>query len=232
MKNSTEQTSNLSVSTQDETYNCRICHDFHFVNPSRPGGTIDYSRVVPCLCVRDKADRDKAKRLLSWCELPPASENMTFEKFRTSQGNQDAYNRALLVASNTLKWLTIASGPNAGKTHLAVSICRAWLGKGKSARYAYVPLLLEELRRGYQNGGNGSYDERFDMFLNVPLLVLDDLGTENKTPWAQEKLDTIVDYRLMHDLSLVVTTNLTLPELPLRIASRLQRTGEIVTILR
>ena len=59
--------------------------------------------------------------------------------------------------------------------------------------------------------------------LNVPLLVLDDLGVEYRTDWVQEKLDTIIDYRLMQGLPLVVTTNKPLDELPFRIASRLKR---------
>jgi DNA replication protein DnaC len=64
----------------------------------------------------------------------------------------------------------------------------------------------------------------------VPLLVLDDIGVENSTAWVQEKLDTIVDYRLMHKLALVVTTNLSLDKLSTRIASRLMRAGEIAVI--
>jgi DNA replication protein DnaC len=64
----------------------------------------------------------------------------------------------------------------------------------------------------------------------VPLLVLDDLGVENSTSWVQEKLDTLVDYRLMHGLALVVTTNLTLEELPARISSRLERAGHVIGI--
>jgi DNA replication protein DnaC len=92
-----------------------------------------------------------------------------------------------------------------------------------------VPILLEELRRGYQ-GENHDYDRRFDMFLNVPLLVLDDLGTENPTPWVQEKLDTIIDYRLMHGLATIITSNLALDQMPERIGSRLLRTGKVVTI--
>lgn len=108
-------------------------------------------------------------------------------------------------------------------THLAVAICRRWLQRGKPARYAFVPLLLEELRRGFREEGDRSYEARFDRFLNVPLLVMDDLGAEHRTPWVQEKLDTIIDYRLMNGLPLVVTTNTPVDELPFRIGSRLRR---------
>ncbi len=103
--------------------------------------------------------------------------------------------------------------------------------RGIPARYAYVPLLLDELRRGFRADGDQSYERRFDFYLNVPLLMLDDLGVENSTRWVQEKLDTIVDHRLMNGLSLLVTTNLTMDELNFRISSRLQRrNGRVVVI--
>ncbi len=221
--------SDTYVSMADKTYNCVLCHDAEFVHPRLESGLIDYSRVVPCLCTMDAMERAKRKRLLSWCELPPASDYMTLENFNVHPGLKEAYEAALAVVSGELNWLALMSGPNRGKTHLAIAIIHKWLEAGKPARYAYVPLLMDELRRGYQDKAN-DYEKRFEMFLNVPLLVLDDLGVENSTPWVQEKLDTIVDYRLMHELALVVTTNLSLSQLPERIASRLRRYGEIVTI--
>ena len=100
--------------------------------------------------------------------------------------------------------------------------------KWKLARYAFVPLLLDELRAGFNQNSDGSYEERWEKFLKVPLLALDDLGTENPTPWAQEHLDTLIDYRMVHGLATVVTTNLVFEKLSSRIGSRLQRAGTIV----
>ncbi len=154
---------------------------------------------------------------------------MNFDSFIKRRGLEEAYDEALAVADSG-GWLTLMSDTNRGKTHLAVAICRRWLENGQPARYIYVPLLLDELRSGYDNEGNESYVAKMDFFLNVPLLVMDDLGVERLNPWAREKLDTIVDYRLMNDLSLVVTTNTKIESLPFRIASRLSRKGKIVVI--
>ncbi|MBA7681752.1 Primosomal protein DnaI [subsurface metagenome] len=149
---------------------------------------------------------------------------MTFENFKVCPELQEAYDLALQLAEGgDVTWLTMMSGTMRGKTHLAIAICRRWLESEKPAKYAYVPLLFEELRRGFREEGDRSYEARFDRFLNVPLLVLDDLGTENRTPWVQEKLDTIIDYRLSWSLPLVVTTNTPMDELPFRITSRLGR---------
>ena len=207
-----------------EQYTCLICRDAHFVHPLKEDGNPDYSTVVPCKCVRAQLERERMQSLLRYCELPAGTAHMTFENFTVHPGSQEAYDLALQLAEGgEVTWLTLMAGTKRGKTHLAIAICRRWLQKGNPARYAYVPLLLEELRRGFREGGDRSYESRFDRFLNIPLLVLDDLGAEHRTPWVQEKLDMIIDYRLIQGLPLVVTTNTPMDELPFRITGRLDR---------
>jgi len=111
-------------------------------------------------------------------------------------------------------------------------VARRWLDRGHSARYIVVPELLDELRRAYDPQSGISYDLQFDFYKNVGLLILDDLGMDSPTRWAQEKLDMLVDWRYVHKLSLLVTTNLEMYELSPRIASRLQRfvPGKVVVI--
>jgi DNA replication protein DnaC len=115
-----------------------------------------------------------------------------------------------------------------------MAVCHRWLARNKPAKYVYVPLLLEELRAGFKEGADAfsSALSRYNTFLNVPLLFMDDLGTENDTPWAQEHLDTIINYRLIHKLPLIITTNLPLsdPKISFRIAHRLERGGKIIYI--
>lgn len=162
--------------------------------------------------------------MMKMCQLPARSEDWTFEMFRMPTDSlRDAYDVALQLAGETddVKWLTLLGDWDRGKSHLLVAICRRWLARGKPARYAYVPLLLKELRRGFDD--KGEYDRLFDFFCKVPLLALDDLGVEKQTPWVMEELDTIIDFRYVNGLPLVVTSNLAMDELPPRIASRLQR---------
>jgi DNA replication protein DnaC len=211
---------------------CSDCRDSRFVHPLKDGQSDYAAPLVPCRCARDALEAEKRERMLRFCELPAATEHMTFENFERLGHLEEAYAAALAVAEEAegAKWLTLMGRADRGKTHLAVAICRRWLERGNLARYAYVPVLLDELRRGFGESGDQSYAERFDRFLKVPLLVLDDLGTENPTHWVQEKLDTIVDQRLMEGRSLVVTTNLTTKELTPRIFSRLDRAGRIVDV--
>jgi DNA replication protein DnaC len=53
------------------------------------------------------------------------------------------------------------------------------------------------------------------------LLILDALGEQSPTPWANEKLFQIIDYRHLNKLPTVMTTAKYLEELDPRILSRI-----------
>ena len=216
-----------SGSLSTKTSDCDACQDARYVHPLLENGKPDYTRVVPCKCREEALAEHKRQHLLRLCQLPEGTENLTFETFDGySESLGRAKDMAFKLARGRVKyigWLTLVSGTDRGKTHLAIAICRKWLERGEPARYAYVPLLMDELRQGFSRAAPESYEEQFEFFCNVPLLVLDDLGVEKSSGWVQEKLDTIVHYRSIRGLPLVVTTNLPMDQLQVRIASRLQR---------
>jgi DNA replication protein DnaC len=56
---------------------------------------------------------------------------------------------------------------------------------------------------------------------NAPILILDDLGTQSGSPWAQEKLFQLLNHRSNSQLPTVVTTNLSIDRLDERLRMRL-----------
>jgi DNA replication protein DnaC len=70
-----------------------------------------------------------------------------------------------------------------------------------------VPDLLDHLRAAFDPARSVGYDERFEQVKTASILILDDLGTENATPWAREKLFQIFNYRYNEQLPIIVTTN-------------------------
>lgn len=211
---------------------CEVCHGFGWVYCNVPIGHTLYGQAMPCNCRRDILRQEKLQVLLRYCELPPMSESMTFERFKVYPEVKEAFDVAKQVASSSseISWVTFTGINDTGKTHLAVAICREWINQGVSAKYIFVPLLLDELREGFKQSGNDSYEERFKRFCTVPLLILDDLGAQSNTVWVNEKLETLVDYRLMHNLSLIVTTNKNIDELSPRMGSRLIRHPKAVVV--
>jgi DNA replication protein DnaC len=66
-----------------------------------------------------------------------------------------------------------------------------------------------------------TYDQLFERVKTTPLLVLDDFGEHSATPWAQEKLYQVLNYRYNAQLPTVITTSRALEEMESRISSRL-----------
>lgn len=221
----------------DETLEeCPICRGAGVVHPLDEAGKPQYDRTEPCRCSRERIARERHQSMMTRCQLPAATTNWTFETFDSGGPLEEAYTLALQLAEERgdIRWLTMVGPVDVGKSHLAVAICRRWIDRGQAARYVLVPLMLEELRASYNR--EGEYDRLMDFLLKVPLLVLDDMGTQKPTEWASEKLMQIVDYRCVNGLHMVVTTNRSPDDFPgdayHRIGSRILRTdfSEVVYI--
>ena len=93
-----------------------------------------------------------------------------------------------------------------GKTHLAVAILRETAEAGIPGMFVVVPDLLAKLRASFGQK-DGKADELVTTAKNAPLLVLDDLGAENPSPWVVELIYVLINHRYEHMLPTVITTN-------------------------
>lgn len=132
-----------------------------------------------------------------------------------------AYEVAGNFSENPRGWLLLKGGIGSGKTHLAAAIANARLLQGEPALFIVVPDLLDHLRATYAPGSAVTYDDRFESIRTAPLLILDDFGAHSATPWAQEKLFQLLNFRYNAQLPTVITTNSELEEIDLRLRSRL-----------
>jgi DNA replication protein DnaC len=209
------------------------------VHPRGDDGKADFTRVVDCKCVAAKREAVRQERYFKLCELPEGSEDRTLENFKTMdiESLEEMMQAAINMIDGKLIFLTLVSDVDRGKTHLAIGICRKWLEMKKTAKYVFVPLLLNDLKAGFNQRGEDSYQYKLEFYLNVQLLVLDDFGVEHHnfndegSDWAMEQLETIVDYRHIHKLPTIITTNKTMDEinrLSPRIRSRMNRGGSLV----
>ncbi|HWO73596.1 MAG TPA: ATP-binding protein, partial [Dehalococcoidia bacterium] len=79
-------------------------------------------------------------------------------------------------------WLLIHGPSGAGKTHVAAAIANRCLELGRPALFVVVPDLLDHLRAAYKPGSDLGYDTLLEQVRVAPVLILDDLGTQNATP--------------------------------------------------
>lgn len=172
---------------------------------------------------------------------PELLRRMTFENFDVRGNNLTASQRSSLegafefaknYAADPHGWLTVFGSTGAGKTHLAVAIASERLRAGDPVFFAFVPELLDYLRYTFTPDSRVTYDRLFDEVKRTPLLLLDDLGTEHSSPWAEEKLYQIIVHRHNGRLSTVITSSLDFTEQSGPISSRIRDpyVGELIRI--
>ncbi len=148
--------------------------------------------------------------------------NMTFDNFDYKRVNlpleqrqnlEHAFREALNFAQSPEGWLVLLGVTGCGKTHLAAAIANYRLQSGNPALFLVVPEFLDHLRSTFSPESKISYDQLFESAKNAPLLILDDFGEQSTTPWAQEKLYQVINYRYNARLATVITSRHALDEL-------------------
>jgi DNA replication protein DnaC len=208
---------------------CPFCDGLGYVVADVGPEDPSFGKAVPCNCRAAEQEMDRLNSLLRMSQIG-ALQHCTFESFipeghgltTARQRNlKMAFERAKEYAQNPTGWLVLKGGYGSGKTHLAAAIANYRLSRGQSVLFVNTPDLLDHLRATFSPQSTVSYDERFDQVRNSPLLILDDLGTQSNTDWAQEKLYQIINYRYNAVLPTVYTTNLGLEAFEDRVRSRI-----------
>jgi DNA replication protein DnaC len=214
----------------EPSYTCQKCHDVGYVRADVPYGHEAFGKAIKCTCTeaREKIEKQQALESMSGVMHYDRYKDADFEHFQKRlPGVKEAYNAAFTFAHDPDGWLALVGPFGCGKTHLAVAIAKVRLAAGASVLVQTVPDLLDNLRTTFDPRAEVlSFNDLFDHMKTADLLVLDDYGAENTTPWAVEKLFQILNYRYNMALPTVITTNnIGLEGIDPRVRSRLSDTG-------
>ncbi len=216
---------------------CPICGGIGYVRRDLPIDHPEFGKLELCECQLSKKRQFSETRLYKVSNLD-AYDNMIFDTFnlhgidgrnQTKTTLEVAFNSAKNYSHKINGWLLIMGGFGCGKTHLAAAIANEVVSHNVETLFLTVPDLLDWLRFTYSSKET-TYEERFEEIRNIKFLVLDDLGTQNATPWAREKLFQIINFRYIHQLPTVITTNLNISQIEDRISSRLQDRNLVIKI--
>lgn len=132
---------------------------------------------------------------------------------------KDATNNKILG-----KGLYLNGSFGSGKTYLVAALFNE-LAKNKiSSVIVYYPELLRNLKSSFGN----DFNERFEFIKKSPLLLLDDIGAENVTPWSRDEvLGPILQYRMEEGLPTFFTSNMTIDELESHLSSTKENVDKI-----
>lgn len=189
----------------------------------------DFGKAFPCVCQHAALNERQTAKLRKLSNLDALTDK-TFDSFQLDlhgltdeqrSGLRVAYDLAQRYAQQPEGWLLFQGNFGSGKTHLAAAIANHRLAQGDRVLFVTVPDLLDHLRASFGPTSESPYDELFEQVRTAPLLIMDDLGAESATAWAEEKLYQLVNHRYLHQLPTVITTNCELNAMDPRIRSRI-----------
>jgi DNA replication protein DnaC len=160
----------------------------------------------------------------SAANIPLLYRNASFDNFVLPNDNPIAHEqmgRVLLKVRSYVREFPFGPKPGlmlmgdigTGKTHLAVAALRALMQKGIEGLFLDYSNLLERIRAGWNPDAGAGERNTYQSCLEIPLLLLDDVGSQRSIEWVQDTMTAIVTQRCNDRKALIITTNLPDPDL-------------------
>ncbi len=238
-KNISDGTATWHAEEETSSDDCAVCGGKGWIRQDVPVGHPDFGRAIPCSCQEDVTHAQRLERLQSHSNLG-ALARLRFNsldskgrstKMEAQQRFSQAYQAAIEYADGPQGWLLFTGVGGSGKTHLLAAIVNRSIERETPAFYISVPDLLDHLRSTFAPSSETSYDELFEHVRNIPLLALDDLGAHATTPWAQEKLNQILNHRFNRQMPTVVSLSVPLGQLDEQLRARLEDSSLVMQIM-
>lgn len=225
-------------SLTSKAFECGVCEDVGFTFSENERGNLIAHQ---CKCITEKARASKYKKLHAFAEMPEQLKHMKVKDYLTdiytSEENRLLASKAKKIAINfTLSYDSMketqtglyfySETKGSGKTRLAIGIGNALMERyGETVKFCTTTTLIQEIKATF-NSKENTHSAYLEAVKNVPVLILDDIGTEKLTEWVNETFYAIINDRMLNKLITIYTSNCTIDELnhDSRIKSRIQGT--------
>ncbi len=211
----------------DEIFDCNQCKDTGFING------------YPCECLKNEI----VTQLYSRSELKEVLARENFDTFNFNFYSEDFIDENLGISSlenmetvvdychyfinnfdKTFDNLLFYGRAGTGKTFLINCIAKELIEKSFSVIYLSAVQLFDLLADySFRRSNNTSvYRQiRMDELLRCDLLIIDDLGTEMGNSFTDSSLFDCLNERLIHQKSVIISTNLSLDDLQKNYSERI-----------
>ena len=190
-------------------FDCPDCHDTGYVDTKM------------CHCLREALIRENLKS----SGIGNLIEMQSFDNFDLSRyrGNEEEFRRmeqnfaaAKSYAENFPKNrgnLLLIGPTGTGKTHISTAIAKTVISQGFDVLYDSIQNILSAFEHDRFRAGYGQDEATAKKYLDVTLLVIDDLGTEFTNAFTVSVLYNLLNERENRGLSTVISTNLSVKKL-------------------
>ena len=174
------------------------------------------------MCKREESDR----KLFGAISIPRRFIGKTFENYIPDEHSRRVYDFFRGYAEHLQERIdagtsVILTGkPGTGKTHLACALLFEAKKKGFSAFFINIRKLFRAVRDTWREGAAESESQVIDRYVDLDLLVIDEVGVQAKSENEQHILYDILNGRYENAKPTIILSNETLPEIKQIIGER------------
>lgn len=194
-----------------------------------------------CKCVEQAIKEAKLEKTLSFASIPSEFTGVKVNDFDcmvyTTSNAVNIATAARKIAKNYIlefkKFQDNGKGlyfyskeKGSGKTMLALALGNALINMcNTSVKFVTTPELFAEIKKTYDKSSEFKESELLDSLKQVPVLILDDIGTEKQSGWVNDILYQILNTRMTAKLVTIFTSNVHISQLAHdeRIKSRIEK---------
>lgn len=210
---------------QEEICNCKSCRGLSSCknkikgfcySPIVKDNNIDFS-YVSCRYENDYIKKTEYQKYVTLFDIPKELKNASLKDVYTDDKSRVPVIKYIkdfvhnYLEDKEQKGLYLSGNFGSGKTYLISALFNELAKRKVQSTIIYFPEFLRKLKSSFNEN---SYEDRFEFIKNVDLLLIDDIGAENLTPWGRDEvLSVILQHRMDEKLPTFFTSNLTLEEL-------------------
>lgn len=215
------------INYSEDRKHCANCNGLYMCNKDIAGYCLDISNqdfsevLIPCRYLIEEKKLYAHQKNYTICHLSKKELLNNFNNIDLS--NEDKYYQDVIdllkqwLDSKSSKGFYFVGKLGVGKTFLASCLANEEAKRNKKVAFVKVPTFCQQLK---SNLDDKDYIEKYlGKAYHSDLLVLDDIGAENTTPWIRDDIILpILDYRMENEKRTLFTSNCTLDELRKRLA--------------
>ena len=188
---------------------------------------------------QQEAIRARVKKLIKDSGMGGRFQNRTFDRWEMTEENRKAFGTCKRYADafdmmipakgrdgkveppqKERNGLFLIGGYGTGKTHLAAAIANQLIQNGTPVICMTMIDLLARIRETFDSRGEGTEAQVMRLYADIPLLIIDDLGSEQPTEWGCTTIFAIINARYEAYMPTIVTSNCGADELVQRMTPR------------
>ena len=180
-------------------------------------------KFAPCKYMLEKQKQNKNKNLIKTLYLPTKILEARIEDYDVNSESRkkvfQKINEFISAMRNNeySKGLLLWGSFSIGKTYTLACIANELARNNIESLLIYFPDLVTDLKNSLSD--NNRYESLINMLKSIPVLMLDDFGSENMTPWVRDDvLGPVINYRVLENKPVFISTNLKPAEIKTHLA--------------